>query len=243
MMKTAERTLDVFEIYARVQKPLSLSELAENLMMPVSSCFGLVRTIESRGYLASVKSRGPYYPTRKMLRTTQTIAQTDPISVSLLAAIQNIRDKTNETVVLGIQRLDQVVYIDVLESDRSVRYSAEIGEVRPLYANSIGKALLSTMDKKTRAKILENTKFDALTPGTITSFDALEDELEAGLKTGYFKNIGESSPDVSAVACALEIDGRLYGLSVVGPRERMLAKLDEHAQALIQCRDAVLAKA
>jgi len=56
-VKTAGCTLDLFEVFARKKKPLSLSQLARAIGAPVSSCFGIVRTLEARGYLHEVKAR------------------------------------------------------------------------------------------------------------------------------------------------------------------------------------------
>src|ERR1700722_7715516 len=49
--KSASRTLDVLELFAREQRPLTLSELAAALDAPVSSCFNLVRALKGRGFL------------------------------------------------------------------------------------------------------------------------------------------------------------------------------------------------
>ena len=56
-VKTAARTLDVFECFAEARRPLSLSELARAIEAPVSSCFALIRTLEDRGYLYAVGRR------------------------------------------------------------------------------------------------------------------------------------------------------------------------------------------
>jgi IclR family acetate operon transcriptional repressor len=66
-MKSAARTFDLFETFAKMQTPLSLSDLARQMKMPVSTCFNLVRTFESRGFLYSLGSRRGLYPTKRML--------------------------------------------------------------------------------------------------------------------------------------------------------------------------------
>jgi DNA-binding IclR family transcriptional regulator len=48
-VKTAARALDLFEGFAREGKPLS--QRARAIGAPVCSCFGIVRTLEARGYL------------------------------------------------------------------------------------------------------------------------------------------------------------------------------------------------
>ena len=48
-VKTAVRTLKLFEAFAVRKQPLVLSELAEQLEIPPSSCLLLIRTLLQRG--------------------------------------------------------------------------------------------------------------------------------------------------------------------------------------------------
>ena len=57
-----------------------------------------------------------------------------------------LSETCGETVVIGSVRGNEVVYIDVVESKQAIRYSVRPGSMRPLHANSIGKAVLSRMD-------------------------------------------------------------------------------------------------
>ena len=50
VVKSALRTLTVFEVFAQQQAPLTLSELARALGIPISSCHGLIATLQNEGY-------------------------------------------------------------------------------------------------------------------------------------------------------------------------------------------------
>ena len=50
-VKVALRTLNLFELFAKQRQPLVLSDLAEQLDIPSSSCLALIRTLSQRGYL------------------------------------------------------------------------------------------------------------------------------------------------------------------------------------------------
>ena len=134
-MKSAARTFDLFETFAKVQAPISLSELARQMKMPVSTCFNLVRTFEARGFLYSLGSRRGLYPTKRMLQLVTTIAQHDPVGTRVFHALSELRDKTGETVVLSKRHGDKVVYMEVFESSHRIRYSAAVGEIRDIHAN------------------------------------------------------------------------------------------------------------
>jgi len=74
----ANDTLAVIRAFAREGRPLSLSQLARAIGAPVSSCFGIVRTLEARGYLYEVKARGGFYPTKLLFEHARVIASHDP---------------------------------------------------------------------------------------------------------------------------------------------------------------------
>src|SRR4051794_2485901 len=100
-VKAAVRALRVFETYAAEGRALSLSELADRLEIPASSCLLLIRTLLRRGYLYQAGSRSVYYPTRRMLEHATRISQHDPIVERLAPMLSALRDKTRETVGLA----------------------------------------------------------------------------------------------------------------------------------------------
>jgi len=73
--KTADRTLDVFELFASEQRPLNLSEISALLGIPLSSAHALIKTLQARGYLYDVGRRQGYFPTTRMQDITQAIAR------------------------------------------------------------------------------------------------------------------------------------------------------------------------
>src|SRR5437868_1239933 len=115
-MKSAERTLDLFEAFAAAKKSLSLSELARLMAIPVSTCFGLVRTLESRGYVYAIKPRSGFYPTKRLLDMARVIADNDPLLERVEPILSELRDKTGETVTFAKRQGHKIIYLDVFES-------------------------------------------------------------------------------------------------------------------------------
>jgi len=48
MSKIVERTLDVFEMFAAEKRPLSLTDMARLLDIPISSCHDVLQALLSR---------------------------------------------------------------------------------------------------------------------------------------------------------------------------------------------------
>jgi DNA-binding IclR family transcriptional regulator len=231
-VKTAGRTVDLLEVFAKLRRPASLSELAAAIGMPLSSCSNLVRTIQARGYLYVLRERGPFYPTARLLEVARVIAANDPILLRVGEHLAALSEACDETVVIGTIRGKEVIYIDVVESKQAIRYSARPGSMRPVHANSIGKAVLSRMDSLARAELLKKISYKKLTPKTILSAEELEADIRTSTRRGWFSNSRESVDDLGAVAMPVTINGGTFGISIAGPASRMQAAIDEHVAAL-----------
>ena len=232
-VKTALRVIEIIEIFSREQKPLALSELARELNAPASSCLALVRTLLSLGYLYETSRRQGYYPTGRLLAMAQRITKADPILERLYPSLRELCAITGETVVLGkLTSLNTVVYLDVLPSENPIHYVAVAGEQKEIHANSLGKALFSTLDEPAQMALLEKMSFARRNERTITTREKFLANIKAGREEGLFTNLGESMVDVGAIAWPVTVSGGHFAISIAGPLYRIEADLQNHAQKL-----------
>lgn len=220
-VKMAERTLNIFEAFAEVREPLSLTQLARHVDSPISSCHGLLRTLKARGYIYFLQNHRRYYPTRRLLNIGQSISKHDPLLAKLDPLMRILRDKTQETVILGQREGDQVIYLHVLESSQNIRYAASPGDYKPLHSSALGKALLGVMDDEALGAYLSSRKLKQVQPTTITEPPQLIADINRARKRGYFMTRGENAPEVSAIAQTFTLDGESLGACVAGPSQRI----------------------
>lgn len=233
-MKTADRTLDIFEAFAEAKKPLSLSEIARMIDTPVSSCHGLLRTLQKSGYMYALDVRRRYYPTRRLFEVGSSIALYDPIVERLATILDKLRDETGETVLLGQRQEKQIIYLQVLESPQMIRYAAPVGAIKPLPSTAIGKAFLGEMTDDELERFLPELEHPQVTESTITNVGQLIADIQRSRKRGYFVTRGENIPDVMAIARTCVMDGELLAIAVAGPMHRLEPNLGSVGKALIQ---------
>jgi DNA-binding IclR family transcriptional regulator len=232
MLKSADRTLDVFEAFARVQKPLTLSELAREIAVAPSSCFALVQALRARGYLYGLGERRTLYPTRRMLDHATAIAACEPYVARMLPLMEALRDETGETVILGRREKDAVVYLHVCESRQTVRYTAQAGDLKPMHSSAIGKVVLAAMPADERRKTIQALAKPRVTANTLCAAADLVADVAAGALRGYQLTRGENVADVMAVAMPIVIGGDPFGLCVAAPMHRMSDSYARHARAM-----------
>ncbi len=226
----ASRVLDLIEAFSKRRRPMTISGIAKTLSLPSSSCHGLVKTLEDRGYLINLKDQGGYYFTKRLEQHTLRIAGFNPLPGWVLPELERIRDEADETALLAKLAGANAVYVEVLESAQSVRYIAQVGDLRPLYASAAGKAFLGAMDPEEREVTLDRIPLLERNPNTIVSRRTLELDLNRSIKRGWFMTRGEFLPDVTAVATPLRLRDELYAVVVAGPSSRVEKRLDVHVR-------------
>ena len=228
-VKTAIRTVELFEMFAEVGKPMTLSEIARALNAPHSSCFNLVRSLESCGYLYSVGGNKRTYPTRKLFDNATAIASYEPAIPHIRPVLTALRDAVDETVILGALHGKRAIYLAVVEGRHTIRYSARAGDLKPLYGSAIGKALLMAMTPVNREKIARSLTFERVTDGTIANAEALLAELNESEKRGYARTVSEHVAEVGAIGCPVVVDGVVYSVAIAGPAARIVPASDDLA--------------
>jgi DNA-binding IclR family transcriptional regulator len=212
--------LEIFEAFREARRPLSLSEVARFTNMPVSTCHGVFKALEQRGFLYIGAGRDAY-PTRRLWDLAQEINAHDPVARRLEPVLTQLRDEVDETVILGARHGDTVLYLLVLESAKAIRYSSRAGEHKPLYSSSIGKVLLGAMPPDELDAWLKANPLKKITDTTIVAPSRLKAELVASRARGYFATHGENVSDVMAVAAPLRVGASTFGVAIAGPLQRL----------------------
>lgn len=231
-VRAAARALDIIEAFARTGRPLSLSELASEIGAPLSSCHGIARTLQARGYLYALEKKRRLYPTRRLYEVAAGMARHDPLLERLRPFLLGLREGTGETVVLARREGDEVVYLDVLESPQTIRYATRAGERKPIHSSSLGKALLSLDDRQAFDAFLARAPLRPITPATITDPETLWRQLQDSRRLGYITSRQENVVDVTAIAMLIEVGGETLALALAGPIARYEAKFAENHAAL-----------
>lgn len=234
MSKIVFRVLDFFEAFADLHRPLSVTELARLLGIAPSSCHGVLRAMEERGFLYELKPRAGFYPTGRLMELGRTIVEHDPTLSRAEPALNRLRDSLNESVFLAKVNGLSIVYLAVLHANQRLRLELKPGDhVRSLYASSAGKAVLSTLSAPDFAKFLAEVNLVPLTPRTITKKTELQRDIKRSLKRGWFLNNEETVEDSLTVSALFTLSGSFYVVTVAGSLKPMERKLKQVTSKLL----------
>lgn len=232
-VKQVENMLDLIELFAREKSPRTLTALSHLLKMPKSSTFNLIDTLVSRGFLYETRQRGGYYPTRRLLDLSRDVMAGDAFLERIHGELKALAVGTGETVLLAVRDQDMVIYVDVVESAAPIRYFAKVGERRPVYATSSGKAILTTYGDAERMTILNSLTYVVHERTTMRNAGQLASDLDVAMGRGWCEDLAEYTSDVMGIGVPLVHDERRFGLAVAGPMFRMLDRRNDLAGLLL----------
>ena len=234
-VKSALRTLLIFELFASEQRTLALSEITRALEMPKSSCLALLGTLTDRGYLYKATHDGRYYPTKLWLNNARLVAEHDPLAVQIHAALERLSRDTGETAIHAVLAGDRSVYVDVVESDETIRFSTRSGDTKPLHVSASGRALLGLLESNQMMAIVDRIDLKSMLSNRpdFTRSSLLKLIMEER-KRGWACNMGEHNPDVFSVAVGVDLNGSAHALLIAAPLTRAAPHIERIGQLLMQ---------
>lgn len=221
------RTLNILEHVAMQPDAVSLTQLSQDLDLPKSSLLGMLRTLTEHRYLENASGRYALGPSAHRL----AVAILPGFSLARMArpVLRELADRSGETALLAVldKEIGRLVYMDICETDRVVRYTVPVGTTRPLYCTAAGRVLLAWQPKERVERYLE-----ALAAGPEPLEPPLRpDEFWASLEKVRREvvsiTLGEYIPEVAGIAAPiLDRGGGIIGALALGiPIERGKASL------------------
>lgn len=133
--------------------------------------------------------------------------------------LQDLYERTHETVHLGEREGAEVVYIAKIGGHRQATSPSRTGGRMPMHCTAIGKALLAHAEADVREQVLA-APLERRTPRTVVAPGLLRRQLDAVLESGVAYEREESTPGLLCVAApVLDVDGRtaVAAISLTGP--------------------------
>lgn len=218
-----ESVMQAFDIieYLRENGSATLTEIATNFDMPMSTAHIHLSTLLDTGYI--VKEEGEYQHGLRFLRAGGQLRDRMALYQVAKSEINDLRTKSGEQSSLGVNENGYLVQLYKAENPASIDDNVPAGTYLPLHATGTGKAILSQLSEAERDRVFEQRGLPELTAETITGREALKDELAETQERGYAINRGEHFSGVCAVAVPImsKEGGVIGAISVSGPLSRI----------------------
>jgi DNA-binding IclR family transcriptional regulator len=204
LIQSVERALEILGLMGTSLKgELGITEIASRMGLNKSTVFGLVETLVNRGYIEQNRETKRYRLGIRLFEMGSLVQRRMDIRVEARPYCQELSEKYHSTVHVAACYDFEVIYIDKVDCpDEAVQYS-QIGRRAPMYCTGVGKAILANLPDGERNLFYEKVVFQRFTAKTITSRDALEEELAEVRKCGFALDNEEIQPGLRCVAAPI----------------------------------------
>jgi len=185
--------------------------LAESIGIHKTSVYRYLNTLLQAGYIQT-NGDGRYHLGNKVLELGSQLLRRMPLRETAHPFLVKLSTETQKTVHLCVLDGHDVVYIDKVETQRSLPMMSRIGSRAPAYCTGVGKALLSSLATDQVVSLLQGITLEKRTANTITDPMQLLEELKLTAERGYAVDNGEHEEGIKCFAAPI----KGYGGDVLG---------------------------
>lgn len=200
----------------------SVSEITKASGEHASSVCKHLAAFEQYGLVEQDGTTGRYRIGYFALKLANTLLKRLNIRETASPLLHRLAEQTGETTHLVVRSGLRVVYIDKVESSKTIRIHSDVGTANPMYCTGVGKALLAYSPESIVKQVIEEglrpfTKF------TLTSEDALREDLEKTRRRGFSIDYEEHESEVRCVGAPVfnHLGEVTAAISISGPKWRM----------------------
>ena len=209
--KILEKGLRLLEELAESADGLTAVELAERVGVHKTSVYRYINSLLGMGYVQG-DSDSRYHLGNKILELGSQKLRRMPLRETAHPYLLKLNDETQMTVHLCVLDRHDVIYIDKIESHRTLPIMSRIGSRAPAYCTGVGKALQSGLPTDQVVSLLREVTLEKRTVNTITDPIKLLEEIKLTAERGYAIDNGEHEEGIKCFAAPL----KEYGGDVVG---------------------------
>ncbi|MCC3144531.1 IclR family transcriptional regulator [Halanaerobium sp. Z-7514] len=203
LIKSLDRALTILEKLVESENGMGVTELSRELGLHKSTVYRLLDTLKYRGYLEKNEDNQKYIAGIKLFELSSRVLNDIDSRIRVRPYLEELMEKTKETIHLGILDDGEIIYLDKVESTATIRMYSQVGRRVPVHSTSLGKAILAHLPENKVREIINKKGLEAKTENTITDIDKLLKHLKKVKKQGYAVDDEEQEENIRCIAAPI----------------------------------------
>jgi len=241
-IQVLDRALALLEALSHQGPDLTLAQISALLKLHKSTAHRLIMVLERHRLIEKNSNTGKYRLGLKLFELgTKAVSQLD-LRERAHPFLERAVLHTGETGHLCVYDDGEVIYLDKIEPDRSVRLTSSVGRRNPAYCTAVGKAIMAFLPEAQVETSVQKHGLPQLTRKTITNMLDLCADLARVRKLGYAIDDEEHEEGVLCVGAPVWSVGPypIAAISVSGPIFRLShEKVPAVAESMIAMANAL----
>jgi IclR family KDG regulon transcriptional repressor len=236
MSSSMQKAVKALSLFTTEKPEWSVSELAEEMGLPKSSVSELLIGLATEGLLRKLRA-GHYRLGWRLVELGQNLLRTTDFRNEAREVMHDMVRSWGETMHLAVLEAGQVMYLESLQATQGIQIVISVvGGRLPAHCTSIGKVLLAHLPRVEVAQIVEKQGMRAFTTNTVTTLEALSDQLDEVRRVGYAFDIEEVCFGMCCVGAPVyNFDGKVVAaLSFSIPTHRFHPNRGRYTKAIVE---------
>jgi IclR family KDG regulon transcriptional repressor len=224
-LSSVAAALRLLKAFSAEEPEIGITALAKRLGLAKSTVHRLTSTLVSEGFLEKNPLDGRYRLGLSLFALGTLVRRRMDVSKQALVHLDELRERTDETVHLAVLEQADIMYLFNLESQQAIRMRSYLGVRKPAFCTSEGRAILAFSPPAVLARILKHGLL-ARTPKTHTDPAVLLKQLDEVRLNGYAIDDEESEAGMRGIAAPIrDASGSVIAaVGLAGPVQRLTKK-------------------
>jgi DNA-binding IclR family transcriptional regulator len=230
LVQTIERISVILDILGQNPQGISIRDLSSKVSLPKGTTHRLLSSLSYLGYVRQDPKTRNYLLGFKLVELGNILLGQLDLRKEAAPFLNDLAERTKETVHMVILDRNEVVYIDKVEGDHNpsgLRMASRIGLRNPAYSSAVGKVLLSHFPDEELNQFFKGKGLTKRTENTITDMTQLKEHLKMVRNQGYAIDDEENEKGVRCVGAPIynEAGNAFAAISISGPAFRVTKKM------------------
>jgi DNA-binding IclR family transcriptional regulator len=225
-IESVERALALLMAFEDTEV-ITIREAGELLAVSRSTAYRLLSLLEHFDFVRQDPQTKAYHRGPALLRIALAALDRSDIRGRLRPLLERVVSELDETCHLVVLQDTQALFLDCVESSRTIRATPRTGTSLPAHCTAAGKVLLAGLPLPQLDALLAK-ELPSLTRRSKTSPASVRRAVGEVRKRGWATNIGESEDGLHAVAVTVPRTATGSGvdaaITVAGPTQRLDAE-------------------
>ncbi|MFT2110993.1 IclR family transcriptional regulator [Marinomonas sp. 2405UD68-3] len=230
------KALTVLKEVCCSNSPLRFADLVDRSELPKATTHRILTTLTDEGLVRLDEHSQLYHPGYGLLELAHKAWSTLDIRDIAADQMKALWKETGETIHLAVLDRGDVIYIDKLESQKSLRLFSAVGKKGPVYCTGVGKAMAAFLPESQLQDVIATQSFIKHTESTLDSEEKLREDLTRIKESGVSLDLQEHEEGIQCASSTIfnYRNEPIAALSITAPAFRIDEERFLHFQKRIK---------
>lgn len=217
------RLFGLLEVIAAKDQFFSLQSLVEETGLPKPTLHRMLQQLDAAGMIQRDGDGRHYSVGVRLRRLAENLLLNNTVHGARHVVLRQLVEEVGESCNITAFSGSEVLYLDRVETAAPLRFYLHPGSRVPAHCSASGKLFLAQMSPAQRRRLLAHVPLERFTPKTLTTLDALDEEIDTVKRQGYALDDEEFLPGLICVAVLVPRKGGRsnMGIAIQAPIMRL----------------------